>query len=187
MSEQAKKPSDHKEAPQSPPKPATVTVLKRENVSPSQAQEQAKKDKEEGRRPELSGNTMTQREFEARGQGQTLDALKDSAESKQEQQRRERNNEPIGGEWVDPRGKYEGADDSEPESGEFDDEKGSADMKDRKKFDVATQQRRDYEFHRSQMLKTEEGMPSAAQKPVEQKETTTELNTKREETQRRGK
>jgi hypothetical protein len=60
-------------------------------------------------------------------------------------------------------------------------------MKDRKKFDVATQQRRDYEFHRSQMLKTEEGMPSAAQKPVEQKETTTELNTKREETQRRGK
>jgi hypothetical protein len=187
MSEQGK----HTEAPKSPPPPATVTVLneqKRENKNPSEAQEQAKKDKAEGLRPELSGNTMTQREFEARGQGQTLDALKDSAESKQEQQRRERNNEPIGGKWVDPRGKYEGADDSEPEAGEFDDEKGSPDLKNRDKFDVATQQRRDYEFHRSQMLKTEEGMPSAAQKDApKQQETTTELNTKREEAQRRGK
>jgi hypothetical protein len=135
-----------------------LNKMKREETHPSDAQLQSRADKEAGLKPTNAADTMSQREFEALGKGQTLDQLRDSAESKSENQRRKRNEDEVGREWVDPRGKYEGADDSEPESGEFDPAEGNREqLSKRDEKAVSDQKRRDYNFHQSQMLSTEPG------------------------------
>jgi hypothetical protein len=59
--------------------------------------------------------------------------------------------------FVDPRARYEGADDSKPEKDEFDGEQGGKENKIRDVRSVETQQKKDFEHLQSQMLGTEDG------------------------------
>jgi hypothetical protein len=127
---------------------------------PSEPQKVSQELKDKGLKSRESADTVSDKQFETLGKGQSLDLLRDSVEAHGEAARRARNNELVGEEFDNPLGKFVGADDSEPEKGEFEPATGDREfLSKRDEKSVRHQQKRAFEELQSQMIFEDGGTP----------------------------